>query len=111
MGRPIALERELERFLGAGLADRAGDADDFRLQARSRGVGKLAQGVEHVRHHEERRAFDLRWQHAAPVGGNDSEAGAGVERIRHEAVAIAVVAGDREECFTPADAAAVDRET
>ena len=36
LARAVAVERGVERFLGAGLADRAGDADDRRARLRSR---------------------------------------------------------------------------
>ena len=34
-------EREPERFFGAGLADRAGDGDDFGVRAGARGARQI----------------------------------------------------------------------
>ena len=105
MGLARRREREPQRLLGAGLADRAGDADHLGLRARARGAGEIAQAFEHVRHDQQRRVLRER---VALVGGDDREAGAVGERGRHEFVAVAGVALDREERLAAPDAAAVD---
>ena len=48
-------EREPQRLLGRGLADRAGDGDDFGLRAGARGAGQIAQALEHVGDDQQRR--------------------------------------------------------
>ena len=55
MRAALARQHELERFLGAGLADRAGDADHFRLRARRAPRGQIAQGLQHIVDDEQRR--------------------------------------------------------
>ena len=44
----VGAEREAQRFLGAGLADRAGDGNHLPLEARARGAAEIAQGFEHI---------------------------------------------------------------
>ncbi len=97
-------QRQPQRFLGAGLADRTGDADHLGLRARPRRRGERAQADEHVGHDEERRIV----RHiGAPVGGDDGEPRFGRERGGDEFMPVAAI-GDGEERFAPADRAAVD---
>src|SRR5262249_52620562 len=55
MGLAVARERQMQRLLRAGLADGAGDGDDFRPRARARRPREVAQAVEHVGNDEQRR--------------------------------------------------------
>ena len=48
MGRAVRTERERQRLLGRGLADRAGDGDDLRRRPRARRSREIAQRREHV---------------------------------------------------------------
>ena len=57
MGLAVARQREPERLLGAGLADRAGDADEFCRAARPRGACQRDQPLQHVGHHQQRRVL------------------------------------------------------
>src|SRR5215472_4828560 len=105
MGFAAPRKRQPQGFLGAGLADRAGDADELRRRARPRRLAKLAQGEENVRDDQERcRGGEFR----PPVGRYHCERGAGRERRGHEIMAVAVVARDGEKRFARRDAAAVD---
>ena len=67
VGLAVLRQRKPQRFLGAGLADRAGDADHLGLHARPRGGGEIAQAGKHIGHDEERRVAG---KLAAPVGGD-----------------------------------------
>ena len=58
----VARQRELERLLGAGLADRAGDADELGRAALPRGARQRDQALQHVGHHQQRRVVR---EHAA----------------------------------------------
>ena len=106
VGLAAPRQREPQCLLGAGLADRAGHADHLGVGARARGAREIAQAFEHVGHDQQRR---VRRQRGAPVGCDDREAGTDFERGRHEFMAVAAFAGDREEGFARRDAAAVDR--
>ena len=103
----LAREHEVERILGAGLADRAGDGNHARVRARPRRAREIDQRGEHVGHDEERRVGR---EKALLVGGDDRKSGAGVERRGDEVMAVAVLARDGEEGFAACDGAAVDRE-
>ena len=98
-------KREQQGFLGAGLADRAGDGDDFGARARARGAREIAQSFEHVGDDQQRR---IGGKARAVVARDDGEPGAGFERGLDEVVAVAVVALDREEGVALAERAAVD---
>src|SRR5262249_17493426 len=52
MGLATCRKRKTQGLLGAGLADRSGDADDFASQADARSAGERAQPFEHIRHGE-----------------------------------------------------------
>ncbi len=107
MGLAVFGEREPQRFLGAGFADRAGDADHLRRRARPRRGGERAQRLEHVGHDQKRR---VRRQLRAPVRRDHRESGLGRERRAHELMAVAAVAGEGEERFARRDGAGIDRE-
>ena len=87
-------ERETQRLLGAGLADRAGDRDDLCPGARARGPRQIGEAGEDVGHDEQRSVG----RHRVPLGlGDHREAGAGRKRRRNEFVAVAGIAMDGEE--------------
>ena len=110
MGLAVGRKREAQRLLGAGLADRAGDADDLRLRARARRAREVAQ----------RRRARRRTTRSGAVPGSaaracrrrpTASAGAGRERRGHEVVAVAVVALDARRTPRPAATrAGVDRD-
>ena len=95
MGRAVSRKREPQRFLGAGLADRAGDRDHLRLRARTRRGGERAQAGEYVGHHQQRRIVR---QRRLPAGGDDGERCPRAKRRGDEFMAVAAV-GDGEERF------------
>ena len=102
----ILAEREPQRLLGPGLADRTGDADHLGRGAGARRGGKIAQRGEHIRHQQERRAA----RHcAAAIGGDDGQRGIGLERPRDEFMPVALIAFNGEERIAGGDCAAVDR--
>src|SRR5262249_39034111 len=105
MGLAVAGKRQTQPLLGARLADRAGDADDFRSRARARRPREVAQALEHVGNDEQRRILG---KALAPVGGDDRKPGACRERGRNEVAAVAVVAFDGEDCFAGRTRARVD---
>ena len=70
VGFAVLRQRKPQRFLGAGLADRAGDADHLGVRARPRRGGERAQRGEHVGHDEQRRIVR---QLGTPLGGDDGE--------------------------------------
>ena len=105
MGLAVGGEREAQRLLGRGLADRAGDGDHLALEARARGAGEIAQGLEHVVDDEQRRVGG---EARAHVAGDDGQARAGLERVVDEVVAVARLALDGEEGLAARQAAAVD---
>ncbi len=106
MGLAVLRQREPQSFLGAGLADRTGDADHFGVGPRARRGGKVAQAGEHIRHDKQRRVGGkLR----APVGGDDGERGFCRERPRHEIMAVAMSPEMAKNASPGVDAAAVDR--
>ena len=106
MGLAVARQRELERLLGAGLADRAGDADEFGGAARPRRACQRDQPLQHVGHDQQRRVVR---KHAALVRGHDSQPAAGFQRRLDEIMAVADVL-EREERFARRDGAGVDRQ-
>ncbi len=76
----MADKREPQGFLGAGLADRAGDADHLgaAASARARAASRVKPS-EHVRHHQQRRV--LGEPASRFVGGNDRQTGAVGEHV------------------------------
>ena len=62
MGGAVPTQRQAQRLLGAGLADGAGDGDDFRLRARAGRPREIAQPCKHIGNDEElaqaRRKFE-----------------------------------------------------
>ena len=81
MGRAIRAERERQRLLGRGLADRAGDGDDLRRRARARRSREIAQRRQHVVDGDEPRVVAERGAQAIdPVACDHREAAAGLER-------------------------------
>ena len=83
----VLRQRQPQRLLGAGLADRAGDADHLGVGARARRGREIAQRREHVGHDKQRRIV----RHVrTPVGGDNGEAGLGRKRRGDEIVAVAV---------------------
>ena len=102
----ILAEREPQRLLGPGLADRTGDADHLGRGAGARRGGKIAQRGKHIRHQQERRAA----RHcAAAIGGDDGQRGIGLERPRDEFMPVALIAFNGEERIAGGNCAAVDR--
>ena len=106
MRRTLARQHELERFLGAGLADRAGDADHCRIGAVARSAAERTQSLEHVLDDNKRRVLSeqlrLRLRH-------DRDPGPGSERTRDKVVTVAIT-GDGKEGVARLQGAAVDRE-
>ena len=107
MGLAVAPERQPQRLLGSGLADRAGDADDLCRRTRARRPREVAQSVEHLGHDQQRR---IRGKAGALVRGHHRKGGTGRERGRDEIVAVAVVALDGEKRFSGRNRAGVDRD-
>ncbi len=105
MGLAVGGERELQRFLGAGLADRAGDGDHLGVRARARGAGKIAQSLEHIVDGEQRR---IGGKAPALRPRDHRETGAGFERALDKFMAVTVLALDGEEGIAFAERAAVD---
>jgi hypothetical protein len=97
----------MERVLGSGLADRAGDRDHPGGGTGARRGGEVAERREHVGHDEQRR---VRRHLLTPLGGDDRERGAVLESAGDEVVAVAVLAADGKERLAPPDGAAVDGE-
>ena len=101
-----ARKHEAERFLGPGLADRAGDADHRSLRARPRGARELPQPGEHVLHHKQR---SIPGEFLAAFLGNHRQARSRGQGGGDEIVAVATVALDRKEGVAGSKRAAVDR--
>src|SRR5262249_56331590 len=96
------------RWLGTGVADRAGDADDLRGRARPRGAREAAQSFEDVGHDKERRIADsVEAQRPTPIGGDDRKAGATPERGGDEVMAVAAGPLNPQESPAQPGAAAV----
>jgi len=101
----VGRQREPQRFLGGGLADRAGDRDDLAAHAFARGTSQPTQSFEHIVDDEQRRVgkpLALAFRH-------HDQARAGFHRCVDETVTVAIVALDREECVTSRQCTAVDR--
>src|SRR5262249_35106645 len=105
MRLPTPRERQTQRFLGAGLADGAGDRDDLCTRARARCPRQVAQTFQDVRNDDERRTVR---KLLALVGGDNRKAGARFERGRNEVVAITVIALDGEEGLAGRNCTRVD---
>ena len=101
----VARQREPQRLLGAGLADRAGDADEFCRAARARRARQRAQALEHVGHDQQRRVVR---QHAALVRGDDREPAAGLQRRLDEIMAVADVLEREERLARPIVRVSID---
>ena len=104
----VARQRELQRLLGAGLADRAGDADEL-WRCCARGPRAPARSAPSSTSGTTSSGASLR-EHAALVGGDDGKAGAGFQRRLDEIMAVAHIL-EREERFARRDGAGVDRKT
>ena len=102
----VLRQRKPQRLLGAGLADRAGDADELGLAARTRGTRERDQAVQHVRHREQRRVLG---KFIAPARRNDGKAGVLLQCRLDELMPVARIALDREERLARRDRAGVDR--
>ncbi len=106
MGRPLRAQHAPQRFLGRGLADRAGDRDHLRVKPRARGAREIDQTGQHVVDHQQRRvAREL----VALRGFDHRQRSTRLQRRRDEIVAVMDVALDREIGFARRDGAAVDR--
>ena len=103
MGLAAARQREPQRLLRAGLADRAGDADELRIAARARGAGRAARSASSTSGTISSGAsFGIA---RGLVRRNHREARARLQRGRHEIMAVAHV-GQREERLAGAERAA-----
>src|SRR5262245_63053782 len=103
----VGRQREAQRFLGGGLADRAGDRDNLAAYTFARGTSQPTQSFEHIIDNEQRRVgkpLALAFRH-------HGQARAGFHRCVDEIVTVAIVALDREECVTSRPCTAVDRYT
>src|SRR5260221_993064 len=85
LARAIAVERCVERFLGAGFADRAGDSEDRCLAALARSAAECLQRREGVRHEDVRPAYRLRHDRAGSARGEGAvdELVPVIHRARH----------------------------
>ena len=98
-------QRQTQRLFGAGLADRAGDADHLGARARPRRGGEIAQAGEHIRHGQQRCVSrELR----APLRGDHGERGFGGKRCGDKVMAVAMLAVNGEERVARIERAAVD---
>ncbi len=105
MGRAVGAEREEQRLLGRGLADRAGDADDAGACPPARRAAGRFERAEHVVHREQGRAF----RHLADAAAlDDAERRAAIRRRADIGVAVAVVAAYGEEHVARPQRAGVD---
>ena len=100
--RRLRREHGAQRILGAGLADRAGDARDPRLAARAPGVTEIDQRLHRVGDFHE---IALRFGH---IARDDRRRRAARQRIGHESMAVSVLAGHGKEQIALADGAAVE---
>ena len=94
MRHACARQHELQRFLGRGLADRAGDRDHLAVQPRACRACQIAQAFEHVIDHQQRRIGRKRSRF---VLATHRETGAVLQRGFDEIMAVAAVARDRKE--------------
>ncbi|MCY1172865.1 hypothetical protein D9M73_130090 [compost metagenome] len=93
-----AFERGVERFLGAGLADRPGNTDDLCRRPRAGGAGKVLQRGHRVGHENMRVRARLRHQRPRRAAR---------KRLVEEAMAIGRSAGHRDEQVAGADFARI----
>src|SRR5690348_12989056 len=99
LARPVTVEGGVERFLGAGLSNRTGDADDRRSAALARSTAQRLQRGE--------RVFD---EHVWAVHRlrDDDSGGAGFEGGLDELMAVVNGPGHGDEQVARADLAAVE---
>ena len=100
----VRRKREPQRFFGAGFANRAGDSNDFRVQARARRARKIAQRLKHIGN-DQTAAHP---ESVALAARDHGEPGAGLQRAIDEFMPIAVLALNGEERIAFADRAAID---
>jgi hypothetical protein len=106
MRRAAGGERQPQRLLGAGLADRAGHADHLGRRAGARGAGEIAKRGQDIGHDQQRGAR----KGLASRRRHHRQGGARLQCGRHEVMAVAVIAGDGEKGLAGRNAAAVDRQ-
>ena len=103
----VRRQREPQRLLGRGLADRAGDRDDLAVQALARGARQRPQAFERIVNDQQRRVG----KPPALTFRHHGQTCAGFQRGVDEVVTVAIVALDRKECVALAQRAAVDGDT
>ena len=101
-GRRLGRQHGAQRILGAGLADRAGDAGDARLAAPAGSAAETFQRLHGVGHADQRAAGIL------DIARHDGGRGAALHRLGHEAVAVGRLALQGKEQVALADGAAVE---
>jgi len=106
VGRAEPAERDAQHFLGAGLADRAGDRNDARLRPRPRRRAEALQGAQGVVDRENRL---MRGNPGAARPGDRRGRRARLEGARDVVVAVARLAPDGEEEIAGLQRAGVDR--
>ena len=97
-------KRQMKRFLGAGFSNRAGDGNNLRACARTRGGSGIVHRLQCFFHNKEsgvRKPCCRRFV-------NDRKRSALFERRFHIIVAVEAVALDRNESFARRDRARVD---
>ncbi len=99
-------QRKPQRLFGAGLADRAGNANHLGLRTRPGRGCERAQALEHIRHDEQRR---VRRQLHRRIRGDDRKRRFSCERGLDELVSVTAV-GNGKERIASTDGAAVDRD-
>ena len=102
VGLAVLRQREPQRFLGAGLADRAGDAD--HLGAACARAPRRRERASPRAHRARPAAARRPANCGAPVDGDDRKAGLGCKRRGDEIMAVAIVARDGEERVARLDA-------
>ncbi len=106
MGEAGARQHERQRFLGRGLADRAGDRDHLAVQSLPRRARQIAQAFQHVLDHQQPR---IGCKRCALRRRDHRKSGAVLQRRLDEVMAVAAVARDREKGVARLQRAAVDR--
>ena len=107
MGLALRAEQAAQRFLGRGLADRAGDGDHLCAEPRARRASEIGQARQHLVHHEKRR---VRRELVGLRFCDHGEAGARGQRRSDEIMPVMNVALDRKISFAGCDGATVDRQ-
>ena len=107
MSLTVGRQRESQRLFGAGLADRASDADEFGMAARARHASKRTQSLKHVGNGQQWRVGR---QSTTLIRGDNGKPRAGAERRLDEVVPVASIALDCEERLARRDGAGVDRQ-